>query len=59
MVRRSTRPYPLIANLVSDRDPAPRQGGELSVQAGLVALDGEQVMRAALASIFRVRDLLA
>ena len=37
-----------IAGLISDRDLTPGQGGELGVQAGLVALDGEQVMPAAL-----------
>ena len=33
---------------VGGRDLAPRQPGELGMQAGLVALDGDQVMRAAL-----------
>ena len=47
-VRRSARPWPFSLACVSDRDLAPGQRGELGVQAGLVALDGEQVMRAAL-----------
>jgi hypothetical protein len=37
-----------LAGVAGDRDLAPGQIGELGVQAGLVALDGDHVMRAAL-----------
>jgi hypothetical protein len=37
----------MLACLAGDRDLAPGQGRELGVQAGLVALDGEQVVRVA------------
>ena len=36
-----------LAGLMGDGNLPPGQGGELGVQAGLVALDGEQVIRAA------------
>jgi len=39
---------PAVTLDVSGRDLAPGQAGELSVQAGLVALDGQDVARAAL-----------
>jgi hypothetical protein len=39
----------LASGVVSDGDLPRGQGGELSAQAGLVALDGDQVMCAALA----------
>jgi hypothetical protein len=32
-----------VAGVVGDGDLAPRQGGELAVQGGLVALDDQQV----------------
>jgi len=41
-------PVAPFAGGMSDRDLAPGQLSELGVQAGLVGLDGEQVMRAAL-----------
>jgi hypothetical protein len=38
-----------LAGVVSGRDLPPGQAGELGAQAGLVAFDGDQVMRATLA----------
>lgn len=38
---------PSLAGVAGEGYLAPGQGGELGVQAGLIALDGEQVVRAA------------
>ena len=51
-------PVAPLAGGMSDRDLAPGQLSELGVQAGLVALDREQVMRAALGDqVLRVAAL--
>jgi hypothetical protein len=46
-VRCSRRPWPVSRGVAGDRHLAPGQGLELGVQAGLVAFDGEDVVRAA------------
>jgi hypothetical protein len=49
-VRRSARPWPFSLVRQATGDLPPGQGGKLGVQPGLVALDGDQVVRAALLS---------
>jgi hypothetical protein len=49
-VRRSVRTSPAVtalSGLVSDRDVPPGQGGKLGIQAGLISLDRDQIVRAA------------
>jgi hypothetical protein len=46
-----------LTGVIGDGDLPPGQGGELVVQARLVALDGEQVMRAAAGQVGGVATL--
>jgi hypothetical protein len=52
-------PVAALAGFAGDGDLAPGQGRELGVQARLVALDGEQVVRAAAGQVSRELDLIA
>ena len=54
-MRRSVRPWP--RSRFVQATGTSRQGGELGVQAGLVALDDQQVVRAAAVQVFGVGAL--